>query len=312
MRTSSACLAMLGAVLVVLAGGAGSGRTAGADAGERPAAKSDPPEEADEPGPARTAPAGAGAADASGSKIQTLVLQWLDEDTKQRRRAVDELAASGDDALAAARNVAETSDLTTEGGALMDVLVGTLEAARETRKAVDAYFEGKHPGTTGDVLPVIDESLHQTFPDYTFHVVRFAAGAGAPPTPGGMRPSNVFAVRHKDGAVTHLADAAGTKAFFAANLPPVTNKEVAALAARSWLRVSEEWRQDGTYQFHVPDDRITVQGGRTGMKVTGTTIAARGGADVAEIVVTMVFDKTGKLTTATDKGEQKQGARPSR
>jgi hypothetical protein len=76
-------------------------------------------------------------------------------------------------------------------------------------------------------------------------------------SPGALATNNLFIVR-SDGSVEHLADAGALEAFFRVALPRVTIDDEARDAAKAWLRLAQEFRQDGFLQFSIPDDSLKV------------------------------------------------------
>jgi hypothetical protein len=61
-----------------------------------------------------------------------------------------------------------------------------------------------------------------------------------------------------DGAVDRLANIGALEAFFRAALRPVTADATAKDAAKAWLRLVEEFHQDGFFEFSIPDDALKV------------------------------------------------------
>ena len=105
-----------------------------------------------------------------------------------------------------------------------------------------------------------------------FDSIPLAIGLPAP-----LQANNLFVVR-LDGAATP-ANTGALEAFFRTALRPATTDAEAKDAATAWLRLVEEFHQDGFLRFAVPDDSLKVvslpNGGR---EVTGKAqVIAQGG-----------------------------------
>src|SRR5262249_51990686 len=169
----------------------------------------------------------------------------------------------------------------------------------------------EYPGSErGHVLAITSQPLLAVFPNEVFYALRFRQYpvAIAPPEP--LQANNLFVVR-PDGAVEHLANVGALEAFFRAALRPATTDAEAKDAARAWLRLVEEFHQDGFIHFAVPDDSLKVvslpDGGR---EVTGTARVIPRGGNQGEISASLTFDRNGHLLTASESANIKRGMRP--
>jgi hypothetical protein len=162
----------------------------------------------------------------------------------------------------------------------------------------------------GQVMPVVEDVLARAFPGHLFYVLRFRQYpvALAPPDP--LASNNLFVVR-PNGSVEHLRDVGVLEVFFRAALRPVTTDAQAQDGARAWLRLAQEFRQDGFFQFSIPDDSLKVvslaNGGR---EVTGKVVVTPQGGNQGEIAVTLTFDARGSLVTVSESANIKRGIRP--
>lgn len=170
---------------------------------------------------------------------------------------------------------------------------------------------GEFPGSErGQVISITEEPLPQVLPGHSFYALRFRQYpvALAPPEP--LRANNLFAVK-PDGTVEHVRNAQALKDLFRASLPPVTTDALARDAARAWLRLAEEFHQDGFLRFSIPADTLQVASAPSGgQHVTGKAVAEPQGGDSGEIVGSLVFDRAGKLVKATETANLKRGMRP--
>ena len=170
-----------------------------------------------------------------------------------------------------------------------------------------ASFKGAE---RGQVTPLANEALGRTFAGHRFYVLRFRQYPVAVRPPDPLKTNNVFIVK-PDGSVGHLPDVAALEAFFRATLPPVTTEAQATDSARAWLRVAQEFRQDGFLQFSIPDESVKVvsmpSGGR---EVTAKAVVIPHGGNQGEIVASLTFDGRGKVVTVSESANIKQGIRP--
>src|SRR5262249_4250082 len=145
--------------------------------------------------------------------------------------------------------------------------------------------------------------------------VRYPPSPVVQPPPRPLKAANVFAVA-PDGKVTLLTDARGLEKFLQARLVPVKDVASAREATGAWLRLSQEFSQDGTVQFAVPryTGEITVKEQVKGRLVATVSISARVTVEArdggqGEISVFLQF-RSGKLLKATERRNVKAGARP--
>jgi hypothetical protein len=59
----------------------------------------------------------------------------------------------------------------------------------------------------------------------------------------------------KDGKVQHLTDTKGLEAFFRSVLALVKDERSLKDSAGAWLRLTEEFKQDGFFKFSIPESR---------------------------------------------------------
>ena len=162
----------------------------------------------------------------------------------------------------------------------------------------------------GQVMPVVENVLARIFPGDRFYALRFRQYpvALAPPDP--LTSNNLFVVR-PNGSVEHLPDVGALELFFRAALRPVTADAQAQDAARAWLRLAQEFRQDGFLQFAIPDDSLRVTArANGGREATGKALVTPQGGNQGEIAATLTFDGGGSLLTVSESANIKRGIRP--
>jgi hypothetical protein len=157
------------------------------------------------------------------------------------------------------------------------------------------------------IVPITDEAVTRVFPGQHFFVVGFRLYPVARAAPKPLRNRNLFAVS-KDDQVQHLTDTSGLEDVFRKSLSPVTDDDAATNAITAWLRLREEFQQDGFFKFAIPQDSLSVASANEGRKVSGKLVVTQGGK--GEIHATLMFDKAGKLVSVKEKNTVKPGVRP--
>ena len=117
---------------------------------------------------------------------------------------------------------------------------------------------GEFPGAErGHVLPIASPALGSAFPNAHFYVLRFLQYPLVIAAPAPLQANNLFVVR-ADGASDPLVNTGALEAFFRATLRPATSDGAAKEAAKAWLRLVEEFHQDGFFQFSISDDSVKI------------------------------------------------------
>jgi hypothetical protein len=179
----------------------------------------------------------------------------------------------------------------------------------EVAKAEKAAKEqlSKLKGDAGTLQYIADEPLGRALPRWAFFSVLFRQYPVARLAPPGLKSSNVFAVG-PDGTVLVLTDAAGLEKFFKSHLPPAKSDDQLKDGARAWLRLTQQFRQDGFYKFQLMDDSTKVSPAGAGKEVRGKVVAMAGGNGAID--ATLTFDGAGKLARAVEGGQLRPGPRP--
>jgi hypothetical protein len=172
-------------------------------------------------------------------------------------------------------------------------------------KAAKEQLE-KLKGSYGAVAHIKDEPLDRALPNYICFSVLFRQYPVGRVPPEGLKASNAFVV-DKEGKVKTLTDTKGLEEFFKANVTAKTDDQLKD-AARAWVRLSQEFVQDGFYEFKLMDDSTKVSEDKGKKIVTAKVVVMKGGN--GEINATLTFDDTGKLVKAEDEAKVKPGPRP--
>jgi hypothetical protein len=200
---------------------------------------------------------------------------------------------------------------------LTAVAVGTLHAAdpapeklsEETAAALkqaqaklaELKAEGMAP------RPIVDRSLERAFPGYGFAAAHMRQFPVARLAPEGLGNNNLF-ILGKDGKLELLMDGKALEKFFKTTLPAIKEDAAAADVARAWVRLSQEFRQDGFLEFKLQDDSTKVTADGKGRKAQAKAVLMAGGN--GELGVVLTFDEAGKLTEVTETAPIKSGVRP--
>src|SRR5258706_11200592 len=172
--------------------------------------------------------------------------------------------------------------------ALLLVLASAITARADDQQLVSDFLDNLN--VHGYVIrPMTDDYLGRTFQNFSFFGVIFPQYPVARLCPGqqGLECSNIFFVQ--DEAVGFVPNISELKTFFSQQLFPILSEDAANDAGRSWLRFSDELKQDLFFVFSPPavDYRPTADGAT----VTGQAVVTAGGQ--GQIDMTINFDLTG-------------------
>jgi hypothetical protein len=157
------------------------------------------------------------------------------------------------------------------------------------------------------LVSITDEMLSGAFPQHKFFALIFRQYPVARIPPEPLRSQNLFAV-HKDGKVQHLKDAKGLEEFFRNRLGPVSDEKSAKDDVEAWLRLTEEFKQDGFFKFSIPKDSLAAEKSKDGWNASGKVIVTQGGK--GEIRAALTFTEAGKLAKIEENNNIKAGIRP--
>jgi hypothetical protein len=190
-------------------------------------------------------------------------------------------------------------------GAVVFCLWSATVANADDRQLVEDYLAAR--GASGAVVrPIIDDYVGRTFPDFSFFGVIFRQYPVAVlcPQTQGLKCSNVFLV--KGGQVDFVATIPDLKFFFAAELGPAPSEKEAIDAASTWLRFSEELKQDLFYAFSAPE--ISYMPRWDISKVRGRAAVMAGGEGQIDVLITLAA--AGSLVHIYEKSALRPGVRP--
>src|SRR5207253_4817790 len=90
-----------------------------------------------------------------------------------------------------------------------------------------------------------------------------------------------------------------------AHLGEVKSDDQAKGAVRAWLALSQQFVQDGFFQFTIPEKEIVGDAG----KITGKAVVEPKGGNKGFLAVTLTFSD-GKLTEVKEENKVQAGVRP--
>jgi len=177
------------------------------------------------------------------------------------------------------------------------------EKLEKAHKAIVEKFPALQRGAPPLTL-LDDPALERMFPGRLFFSVIFRQHPVARLAPEPLKSQNVFVVG-KDGSVEHLTSSKELEKLFRDHVGPVKNDKAAKDAVRAWLTVSQQFVQDGFYQFTIPDKEIA---GNAQM-MTGKAVVEPKGGNKGYLAVTITLED-GKLAKVEEENTVKPGVRP--
>ena len=174
-----------------------------------------------------------------------------------------------------------------------------------------SYFRQVRP------VRIADGAVARWFPEHLFFVLRIPSYPVARPVPADLRPMNLF-VLAKDGSLEHLTEAVALQKLLPPLLEAARAREPKRLQSaeakkdftRAWLRITQEFSQDGMYRFSTPEDLLQVVAEKDAWKATGKSVVDPAGGNSGEVSVTLRFDAGGKLVQVLENHAVRPGVRP--
>jgi hypothetical protein len=149
-----------------------------------------------------------------------------------------------------------------------------------------------------------DDGLAMAFPAYQFYAVIFRQFPIARRPPEPLRNQNLYIATKGD--TLHITDTKELERFFKGKLSPVKEEYTAKNAARAWLALSQQLKQDGFYRFAIPDEFLKWD--PKDRQASGKAEVKRGGN--GDISVTLSFDEDGNLARVAEEVKIRPGPRP--
>ena len=190
-------------------------------------------------------------------------------------------------------------------GATFLSLWPTTIAKADDQQLVADYLQSR--GVSGFVVrPVTDDFVGRTFPNCNFFGVifrQYPVAVQCPPTTD-LKCANLFFVR--DSQVDFVSTVDDLKFFFATTLDPVPTQDGASDAASTWLRFSEELKQDLFFTFSPSSVSYTPRADLTLLRAHASVAA--GGDGNIDVLITL--GPMGSVVNILEKSAVRPGIRP--
>ncbi len=175
----------------------------------------------------------------------------------------------------------------------------------KARKTVEARLSklSVQPQT---VIPISAPFIRTSFPNDFLFAVRFRLYPITVLPPEPLKSQNIIVVNGE--AVTDLTSVPTMESWFRRNYLPAPDSARQKQAARAWLSLSAELRQDGFYTFEINEEGIATSRREGMIRATGKATVTGGGT--GEIRATLVFDNAGKVDRIEETSTVKPGVRP--
>lgn len=190
-------------------------------------------------------------------------------------------------------------------GAMLLGLWPATTAKADDQQLVQDYLQSH--GVSGATLrPVTDDFVGRTFPNFSFFGVIFRQYPLAAQCPAamGLKCANLFFVQNSQ--VDFVSTIEDLKFFFAANLGPLPTQDVATDGASTWLRFSEELKQDLFYTFSPPDVSYTPRNDLILLRAHASVAVGGDG----NIDVVMTLGAAGSFVNVLERSAVRPGIRP--
>lgn len=176
-------------------------------------------------------------------------------------------------------------------------------AQTDPQQMVEDYLQNL--GARGyTITPITEDYVRNTFPDVAFFGVRFRQFPVAIAPPEGLSSSNVFFVRGED--VFVMTNSTQLHDFFISELLPVSKESQGVDSAKTYMRLTQEFVQDGFYSFSDPFIfYYRFEGGAFAFGHVSVTAGGRG-----DILALLFFDGNGFVVEVIEVVEVVEGPRP--
>ena len=145
------------------------------------------------------------------------------------------------------------------------------------REAISRFLAKTQGPQGGQVLSIDDHPVVKAFSFQRFYTLQFRRYPVAPALPESLTYNNLL-VLYANENVELIRDTNALEAFFRSQLLPVAGEAQARNVVKAWLRLTQEFHQDGFFQFSISDAGILVlheshsnhgAGGATGGQYSG-------------------------------------------
>ena len=180
---------------------------------------------------------------------------------------------------------------------------------RAGRESLDRWLKTLNGPQGGLIIFIDDASVRKALPSKLFYVLQYRQYPVAQALPEPLTYNNLVGVL-PNGTVLLLTDFNALETLFRSSLAPVKRKAEAATALRAWLRLTQEFNRDGSFEFSIPDYAVEIRADRNGISAFGKDIVVPASGNRGEIKVQLIFDSAGKLTKVIENAQIIPGRRP--
>ena len=181
------------------------------------------------------------------------------------------------------------------GSCMVSSQLGKRMSDEKGREAINNFLSRIQGAQTGQIISIDDGAVVQAFPFDRFYVLSYRRYPVAPALPESLAYNNLLVV-HADEKVEFIRDPSALEAFFRSQLRPVTAELQARHSVKAWLRLSQEFQQDGFFQFSTPESGLLVVTERGVMRASGKAEVGSDYGNSGEIFISLSFNPAGRLT----------------
>jgi len=178
------------------------------------------------------------------------------------------------------------------------------------REAISRFLAKTQGPQGGQILSIEDDPVVQTFSLQRFYTLHYRRYPVAPALPESLTYNNLL-VLYANQNVELIRDTNALEAFFRSQLIPVSGEPQARNAVKTWLRLTQEFHQDGFFQFSIPDGSILVLHESGTIRASGKEEVVSDYGNAGGISVSLSFDSAGKLMDVKETANVVAGRRPN-
>ena len=181
---------------------------------------------------------------------------------------------------------------------------------KDGRDAIDRWLARMPNARGGSIVSIDDAAVVQAFPSERFYILRYSRYPVAQVLPEALTYNNLV-MASTDRRVELIADTSALETIFRSKLITVKDERRALNAVTAWLRLTQEFHQDGFLEFSQPDATLKALRNPDGITALGTTRVIADAGNDGQIAVVIRFDRTGKCSEVQETANVIAGRRPN-
>lgn len=178
------------------------------------------------------------------------------------------------------------------------------------REAISRFLAKTQGPQGGQILSIDDDPVVKAFSFQRFYTLHFRRYPVAPALPESLTYNNLL-VLYANENVELIRDTNALEAFFRPQLLRVVSEAQARNVVKAWLRLTQEFHQDGFFQFSIPDGGILVLHESGSIRASGKEDVVSDYGNSGGIAVSLSFDSAGKLMDVKETANVIAGRRPN-